>query len=294
MRIVSITGKGADASDTTKITSEWVAALKTNGVEWVAFDALNAGWENATQMALDAGLTTLPYQGYYAADFSIPDEAVRRALLIVEIAQKAGIPEKAPLGLDFESVSVPEIDAIQWAEKWAEEISKAGFTPFIYLGEPTTLSASGVKLLRNFAFFWKSCSASTPGDHWDLIQTECGANLEGIAVDWDVAVAGGKAVGLAADEPVAEPVRVATVYVSTSLKETATAMKVPLAVLARYNGIDIGEKPEQVKVPEAYRVKSGDTLIEIGKQFGVTDKQIADWNGISITTPIWIGQILYV
>lgn len=293
MKIVPIIGSGIDASDTSQVTLDWVKAVKAAGHQWVAFDMLNPGWSQATQWAIDEGLVVLPYQGYDAADFSIPDEAERRALLVVEILDKAGIPKGAPAALDFESVHVAEIQAIQWAEDWAATISGHGHVPGIYLGDPTTLTTAGVKLLRNFQFLWRSCSASTPGEGWDLMQTECGSNLDGISVDLDIAVAGGKAVGLQKDL-VVMPERVSSFYVAKTLAETAVAVKVPLDVLCRYNGIKPTDKVEQVKVPEVYRVKSGDTLSGIAQKYGVKDTELAMWNGISLSTPIWIGQMLYV
>lgn len=43
-----------------------------------------------------------------------------------------------------------------------------------------------------------------------------------------------------------------------------------------------------------YKVKSGDTLSAIASQFGTTSRAIADLNGIKVSTPLHIGQILKI
>lgn len=95
-----------------------------------------------------------------------------------------------------------------------------------------------------------------------------------------------------------------TVRPGETLAAIATAYGISIEQLVRDNDlgnadhIEVGQKlsilggsPQSIKKLD-YTVKRGDTVSEIGTEFGVTTAQIMEWNGLKSATAIYPGQKL--
>jgi len=72
----------------------------------------------------------------------------------------------------------------------------------------------------------------------------------------------------------------ATLYVGTSL------------YLYDPNPQKVEEKTVKASKPETYLVKANDSLTSVADQFGLSLKQLADWNNLSVTSGLFVGQKL--
>jgi hypothetical protein len=67
-----------------------------------------------------------------------------------------------------------------------------------------------------------------------------------------------------------------------------------LTILAAGTGFSVQNAQAGGECTQWYTVKPGDTLLRIGKFFGLTWKTLADWNGIAHPNLIYVGQKLCV
>lgn len=311
--IISLKGQGMDFNSVGHPLS-WYEGAKAKNFDWVALDMMTSGFEADVKLALQSGLAVILFQGYWEPAWADPAEAQNRANFAVNAAKSAGYEMGAPIVLDFESVSVDQSSAMAWCRAWCEVVSNAGFVPAIYVGVPQPLSSDDLYALP-FQHYWKSCSADTVDvatRGYQIIQSACGQNLDGLDVDLDKADADQlgdfmmamfeSVTRTSATEPAAMPSQKRTLWVVSSgqtLDYIARQVRVPMPVLARYNHIanpNVISVGESLSIPMEIRVKSGQTLSGIVD--GLHDPSlswpfVADVNQIN-PDRLWVGQSIWV
>ena len=302
MEVVAISGPGFDLASTGHDLAFYEAA-KTQGKEWVALDVMSQGWDVDFKNALDAGLTCLFFQGYWAPAFSDPAEAISRANYGVDQLKTVGVPKGASLVLDFESVDVDEEEAITWVNAWSKVVDDAGYVPGIYVGVPQPISSANLyDALPYISHYWKSCSGSAADvavRGYQIIQDACGQSIDGVAVDFDTATEDNLKSSAIGIKEVAQAVlsvvrKVWYLSGANALAMAARQTKVPASILAAYNKLDTATPVEKISVPMEVRVQSGDTLSGICARYGITDwENIAQINHIN-PNRLWVGQVIYL
>ena len=302
MEVVAINGPGFDLASTGHDLAFYEAA-KAQGKEWVALDVMSQGWDVDFKNALEAGLTCLFFQGYWAPAFSDPAEAISRANYGVDQLKTIGVPKGASLVLDFESVDVDEEEAILWVNAWSKAVDDAGYVPGIYVGVPQPISSANLyDALPYISHYWKSCSGSAADvavRGYQIIQDACGQSIDGVAVDFDTATEDNlksSAIGVMQVAKAVLSVVRKIWYLSgaNALALASRQTKVPATILAAYNKLDPATPVEKIAVPMEVRVKSGDTLSGICARYGITDwENIAQINHINPNT-LWVGQVIYL
>jgi LysM repeat protein len=84
-----------------------------------------------------------------------------------------------------------------------------------------------------------------------------------------------------------------SLLVPTGSSADAVARAAPSGVASAASDGD-AQAPAPRPGPHSYRVRPGDTLTSIAQRFGTTVSRLADWNGLSNTNRIRVGQRLVV
>lgn len=302
--ITPLKGPGVDLSSTGHPLS-WYEGIKAKGKTWVAIDLESPGFEADFKNAISAGLHGLLFQGYWDKQWIDADQAQERAQYAVSMANSVGYEKGASLGLDFESVNISDVEALAWLTAWANVVSDAGFEPAAYIGVPQPLTGDQIKdsAIRHL---WKAFSSDTvdvPERGYAILQVSVTEDLDGVAVDLDEAgvdLLGNALIGMAGEPAKAVAVSVNRrawhVAEGQNIVSVARAVRVPEAVLLRYNRLTSVKVGDVLSIPKEVRVRSGQTLSGIVDglhESGITWEFIAQVNQIN-PNRLWVGQAIWV
>ena len=63
-------------------------------------------------------------------------------------------------------------------------------------------------------------------------------------------------------------------------------------IIYLYDAKPVQEAPKAKEKPESYVVQANDSLTSVASQFGLSVKQLADYNDLSTTSGLFVGQKL--
>jgi Domain of unknown function (DUF1906) len=153
--------------------------------------AQNLSTQEATDI-LDSGLALMPVQHARPPGWS-PDASLGQAdgQEASANANATGFPTGVSLWCDLEGVNAGARaqDVIDYARAWYHAVNAAGYSPGLYVGAGTLLSGQQLFDLP-FRHYWRSSSrvADIPRRGYQLIQFSPAIQLNGIAIDLDVAL----------------------------------------------------------------------------------------------------------
>lgn len=108
------------------------------------------------QVLVDSGLAVMPVQHVDSEPwFPSKDRGVRYGAAAVVRSGALGILPKTCVWLDLEGVAkVPAATVIEYCQAWYREVLAGGFTPGIYIGWHSRLTASDMYYKLSFQHYW--------------------------------------------------------------------------------------------------------------------------------------------
>ncbi len=215
-------------------SAAWYAAVAASGCDGVFLDTYSATASDA-QLALQADLGVMIFQGFDAAAWADPTLAVSRAKQLVNFAKSIGYPQGLTAWLDFESCSLAYASAAAWINAWSQAVRSSGYFPGLYVGAPEPLSGLQLYgLLTGMMHYWESESKvpTVARRGYQVIQEQGNVMLHGVLVDTDriqMDALGGLPHGMILPRPKPKPtpkpspIQTADATIATLKKELAAS-----------------------------------------------------------------------